>query len=99
MQLLFLDDAMQRNCSRPRLGSLAAIGGTSLEDKAAHALERELDRLCKNQYGFPAGEPFKWSPARDHWMRTNLVEGRREAFFTKVLTLALEHGASAQVAI
>jgi hypothetical protein len=97
MQLLFLDDAAQRKPSRPRLGSVVAVGGISIEAFAARELENALNELCHNKIGFPSREPFKWSPAKDHWMRANLVGEDRVRFITDVLTLADEHGAAGLV--
>jgi hypothetical protein len=50
-------------------------------------------------YGFPEGEVFKWSPAKDHWMRDNLVGDWRTQFFSAVLEAAHQHGARAVVAM
>ncbi|WP_105386075.1 hypothetical protein [Neorhizobium alkalisoli] len=95
MQLLFLDDAAQRKPSRPRLGPIVAVGGISLEAGAARELEKALNDFCHDKVGFPIREPFKWSPAKDHWMRANLIGEDRVRFITDVLMLAAEHGAVA----
>lgn len=97
MQLLFLDDAAQRKPSRPRLGSVVAVGGISIDAAAARELENALNDFCHNEVGFPSREPFKWSPAKDHWMRANLVGEDRVRFITDVLTLAGKYGAVALV--
>jgi hypothetical protein len=97
--LLFLDDAAQKNCSRERVGRLVAIGGIAIEASVCRKLERAVDDLCRNTYGFPVGEPFKWSPNKDHWMRDNLVRDRREQFFNEVLKLAAQHGAIGLAAV
>jgi len=97
MQLLFLDDAAQRKPSRQRLGPVVAVGGISIEVAAARELENALNDFCHNEVGFPNREPFKWSPAKDHWMRTNLVGADRVRFITDVLSLAANHGAVALV--
>lgn len=99
MRLLFLDDSRQRSCNRPRVGALVAVGGLIVEDRAVRDLERAIDALCCNDFGFPAGEPFKWSPARDHWMRAHLISGQREEFFRQVLRKTAEFGAVGQVTI
>jgi hypothetical protein len=59
LRLLFLDDAGQKQCSRPRVGRLVAIGGIAIEASACRALEIAVDELCLKSYGFPDGEPFK----------------------------------------
>lgn len=99
MQLLFLDDAAQKKTSRQRVGPLVAVGGISIEAKAARDLESELNAYCHVKVGFPTREPFKWSPSKDHWMRENLVAEHRVEFFTRVLDLAAQHGAVGQVTI
>jgi hypothetical protein len=97
--LIFLDDAAQKNCSRQRVGRLVAIGGVAIEASVCRKLELAIDELCTKTYGFPIGEPFKWSPNKDHWMRENLIEDRREKFFNEVLNLAAQHGAVGLVAV
>lgn len=99
MLLLFLDDAAQKNCSRERVGRLVAIGGIAVDASNCRALEVAVDDLCRNTYGFPVGEPFKWSPNKDHWMRDNLVGDQREQFFNRVLKLAAQHGAMGLTAV
>ncbi|WP_281926540.1 DUF3800 domain-containing protein [Roseibium album] len=99
MQVFFLDDSRQRNCNRERMGPLVAVGGVSLSADCVRALDQELDRICREEFGFPDGEPFKWSPARDHWMRANLVEERRYDFFRRILTVSREQGALGRVVI
>lgn len=98
MRVFFIDDARQRNCARERMGDLVAVGGISIDEKSLRPLETAVNGLCA-QFGFPAGEVFKWSPGKDHWMRENLQEERRVEFIQRALTLAAEHGASAQVTI
>jgi hypothetical protein len=97
--LLFLDDAEQKNCSRQRVGRLVAIGGIAVDASRCRALEIALDDLCRKTYDFPVGEPFKWSPNKDHWMRDNLVGDQRQEFFNQVLELAAQHGAIGLVAV
>ncbi|HLV99848.1 MAG TPA: DUF3800 domain-containing protein [Ktedonobacterales bacterium] len=100
MQLFFADDSRQQRPSRPGMGPLVAIGGISIPDEAVYHLERACDALCE-QFGFPlgiAGE-FKWSPGNEHWMRNNLIEGKRQDFFSQVLLLATSYGAKALVVL
>jgi hypothetical protein len=99
VKLLFLDDAVQRTCRRPRIGRLVALGGVVVDAEAARALDGDIEKLCRSEYGFPEREPFKWSPGRDHWMRDNLVDARRQQFFKDVLSLAAKRGAVGQVTI
>jgi len=99
MQVLFLDDSRQRRCNRERMGPLVAVGGVSLAVEGVRSLDQNLDSICREEFGFPDGEPFKWSPARDHWMRTNLVGELRYEFFRRVLAVAREQGAVGRVVI
>jgi hypothetical protein len=99
MKLFFLDDAVQRTCSRPRVGRLVAVGGIVVDATLSRQLDNAIDELCRQQYKFPEREPFKWSPNRDHWMRENLVNDRRQQFFRDVLDLAAKSGALGQVTI
>jgi hypothetical protein len=97
--LLFLDDAAQKNCSRERVGRLVAVGGILIDASNSRSLEVALDDLCRIDYGFPKGVPFKWSPSKDHWMRENIISSRREEFFKKALRLSAQHGATGIVTI
>ncbi len=86
MDLFLADDARQNHPSRDGMtGPLVAFGGLHVPDGVVGEAERGIERLCA-KFGFPPGEPFTWSPRRDHWMRTNLVDDRRREFFTRVLT-------------
>jgi hypothetical protein len=77
---------------------LVGIGGISIRAEVVHALERRLDGLCKS-IGFPPKQPFKWSPGKDMWMRENLVDDKRQAFFLEVLGILRGAGARAIGAI
>lgn len=96
--LLFLDDAEQRNCKRPRTGPLVAVGGIAIADTSARDLDRRLDEICQGA-GFPAGEFFKWSPGKSHWMRDNLIDQARRDFFEAILSAVADFGGVAQVTI
>lgn len=100
MQLFFADDSRQQSPSRPGVGPLVAIGGISIPAEAAHGLEQAYDALCKN-FGFPPGASgeFKWSPGNEHWMRKNLIEGKRRDFYSQVLGLAASYGAKSLVVL
>jgi hypothetical protein len=62
------------------MGSLVAVGGFHLPGSAVRTLSRELDEICEN-YGFPTGEEFKWSPNKGSWMKTDLLGRDRHDFF------------------
>jgi hypothetical protein len=98
MDAFFADDSRQRHPSRPEMGPLVATGGIHVPEESIKALEVRLDQLC-HQVGFPAGEPFKWSPGRNLWMHNELVDAEREEFFTRALALAQENGVQACVVV
>lgn len=78
------------------MGPLVAIGGVSVPAENLHSLECGLSELCRVA-GFPALEPFKWSPGRNLWMRENLVREARTTFFLAVLAQLRQAGAVALV--
>lgn len=84
LDLIFCDDSRQRRPSRDGMGSLVALGGVHVPGENVGQVERELETLCENA-GFPPGEPFKWSPSTGMWMKTNLVDDVRQAFFLDVI--------------
>ena len=92
MHVFFADDARQDNPSRPDLGPRVAIGGIGVAGEVLGALEKEIDHLC-DEYGFPPGEEFKWSPGRELWMHSNLTGPCRKEFLTSVVTLTQDNGA------
>jgi len=98
MDFIFCDDSQQLRPTRRRMGPLVATGGIVVPDAALRPLVLDLERLCR-EAGFPRGEEFKWSPRRGSWMRTNLQEDRRLAFFRSVLTVAGLHGVRAAVVV
>jgi hypothetical protein len=81
------------------MGPLVAVGGIRVLGDAVGDLEAAVDALCREKYGFPPGEEFKWSPGRDLWMRDNLVEERRLEFFREVIALIRSAEAKATVVI
>lgn len=87
MELFFLDDTRQNTPSRNGMGPLVAVGGIRISGTNVGALEKAIDSLCLNNYGFPPGEEFKWSPGRELWMWENLVDPQRKKFFLEVLEL------------
>jgi len=99
MKLFFLDDARQNTPSRGGMGPLVAVGALNVDSAVAGLLEREIKALCRNTYGFPPNEEFKWSPGRELWMRTNLVGDRRLAFFRDILQLVRNRDGKVIVAI
>lgn len=98
MIVCFADDARRRSPSRPGMGPLVALGGFLLADDAMMGLEGDMNALCA-EYGFPPGQPFRWSPGRDLWMREALVGERRQEFWFRLLALATAAGAKALVVV
>lgn len=98
MDLFFIDDAYQRSPSREGMGPLFAIGGLCVPEESVQTLEKSIDTLCEN-VGFPPGEIFKWSPGRNLWMHSNLIDEDRKGFFCELLENARKNGAKAIVVI
>lgn len=94
MHIFFLDDSRQTNPTRPKIGAMVAVGGLVAEAVKIPLIESELDKLCSDA-GFPAGEIFKWSPGREHWMRTGLIDQARTSFQVSVIDILSEHGCRA----
>jgi len=98
MHFFFGDDSRQESPTRERVGPLVAAGGVLVSGTVLRSLERELEHVCTNA-GFPRNEEFKWSPGRDKWMRSNLIEEARQEFFFKVLNVTREHNVKCLVVI
>lgn len=92
-RFLFFDDTDQRRCTRPGMNRMIGVGGAVVTAASLRPLAQAIDALCTDEYRFPAGEAFKWSPNKNMWMRENLIEDRRTQFFCDVLDLAKEHEA------
>ena len=96
MNLFFVDDASQKTPTREGMGALLAVGGICVPEDSLKDLESQIELVC-NEFGFPPGEIFKWSPGRDLWMHQNLVGEKRQKFFIRVLSLTRDKGAIATV--
>lgn len=94
MKLLFLDDSKTKKSNRQSLGPVLGVGGVAIDADNVRSLEDALEELVTSKYEFPAGEVFKWSPSKDHWMRTNLEGKVRAQFFKEVLETCIYHGAA-----
>lgn len=99
MDLVFADDSRQDSPSRDGMGPIMAIGGIQVTDSKVKIIEEELNSLCKERYGFPPKESFKWSPKKDMWMHKYLVEDDRERFFKEAISIAKNNEASINVII
>jgi len=98
MDIFFVDDAAQKNPSRPGMGPLLGVGGIHVVEESLQDLERQTEAICK-EFGFLPNEIFKWSPGRELWMHQNLVGEKRQEFFIRILDLAKDNGATAMVII
>jgi hypothetical protein len=87
MYFFFADDSRCNKPSIKGMGPLVAIGGIYIEDSELKLLNEEINKVCL-RYGFPANEPFKWSPGRELWMWDHLVDDKREKFFIDVIRIA-----------
>ena len=86
MEFFFIDDSVQNKPSRRGMESLVAVGCIKVSGTVVGDLERAIDNLT-NSYQFPPGQEFKWSPGRELWMRTKLVDNERQRFFHDILDL------------
>lgn len=94
MHTFFIDDSVQRTPTRPKAGALVAVGGICIPNEGIAETERRIEDKCR-EFGFPDGQIFKWSPGKEHWMRTGLIDERRREFFVSVLEIAKAAGARA----
>lgn len=100
MKWFFVDDARQSTPGRNGMRPLVAVGGLVVDATNLRALCDGLDSACAAA-GFPGrpdrGAEFKWSPGRDLWMRSNLVDEARARFYASVLETAKAHDTTAIV--
>ena len=96
--LVFADDSRQNSPTRPGMGPLVAVGGLSVAASTVAELGKAIENTC-SLAGFPAGEEFKWSPGRELWMRDNLVDGPRSAFFRQIIAHLIEHEVTVAVVV
>ncbi len=96
MYIFFADDSKRHKPSLPDMGALIGIGGAFVDASKLQSLNQKIDKVCIN-YGFPKGEPFKWSPGRELWMYSNLKLEKRRDFFFEVLSEAETHDVGAIV--
>ena len=81
------------------MGGLVAVGGVIVPEETLRDLERHLNSICLDEFGFPLGEVFKWSPRRDQWMHGNLTGEDRQNFFQQVLGSANDHDVKGLVVV
>ena len=90
MHIFFVDDSSQGKPTRPKMGRMVAIGGLVVSSDHVRPLETQIDQIC-TAHGFPPNEVFKWSPSREHWMRSNLVQEARKDFQIAIMNALSEH--------
>lgn len=99
MDFIFADDSQQRRPSRDAMGPLLAIGGLHIRGEKVGPIERAIRVHC-NSIGMPDNEQFKWSPGKGEiFQRDQLKDDKRINFYVHLLSLAMEHGATATVVI
>lgn len=100
LDVTFADDSKQNSPTRPRMDPLVSTGGIHVPGGNLRDLERALETICSDT-GFPDGDAgeFKWSPGRDLWMKDNLVEEDRKAFYRSCLAAAADLGVTVTVVV
>lgn len=89
MQLLFLDDSSR--------DGLIGLGGFAIDVQHCRGLSLAL-RDVKKRYGVPELVELKWSPPRDHFLRTKFT-GKREDLNRDAIALLEAHEATVFTAI
>lgn len=98
MDLIFIDDAEQKNPSRKGMFRMLSVGGLYVPETSLRDLEKKLELLCR-EYNFPEGEMFKWSPGRELWMHDNLIGKNRRNFMSRAVTSGIDLGIKVIVVI
>ena len=80
MNILFLDDSSQEN------ERFIGIGGVIFHDTCIHNLNQLFDAV-KEEHGIPTDVEIKWSPRKNNWVYTNLIEDKRNSAYSAFLNL------------
>ena len=101
MKLFFADD-VRRDSEIAGMGELIGVGGIMVDANKIKLLEARINSICERagfdtRYKEKSYYEFKWSPASDQWMHSNLTEDARESFFTDVIRELREHNVKATV--
>lgn len=99
LDVFFVDDSRQAKPPRPGMGPLVATGGIGVEAERVGALNHAVEKLCRQKYGFPAEEEFKWSLPSTSWMRQKLTDDRRQKFFGELISVLAQHAVVALVMV
>jgi hypothetical protein len=86
MKILFLDDCFRRD------KNYFGHGGFSIDEVDINGLCEDLSRL-KRRFGIPYHIEFKWSPPRDHFLRTTF-RGDRQQLYKEVIGLLQKYNVS-----
>lgn len=89
MDFFFVDDAGQQKPTRTGMGPILAVGGLYVPEVSIQRLEKSIEKTCSD-FGFPPNEMFKWSPGKELWMYSKLIDASRQQFFMNVMKQALE---------
>lgn len=81
------------------MDGLVAIGGISVAADRANDLNRRIAEECHSKFGLPTDVPFKWSPHRKSWIKSNMSDVQRGELLKHVLTIAQEYDLFAIVAL
>jgi hypothetical protein len=95
MEVFFADDSSQRG-RRPTMGRLVSFGGFLLNEQAIRPLGLAVDGIAK-EFGIPPDTEIKWSPARDNWIYSNLVDEARKQCYARLMRALGEFEAEALV--
>lgn len=93
MRVLFLDDSYQKF----NRNSLLGYGGYWLDAECIKPVTKGISDL-KERYGIPPDVDLKWSPDRNHYLRTKF-RGKRHNLYTDAITLLIENNARVLCAV
>lgn len=92
MYVLFLDDSLREK------DKFVGIGGVILHDTYLSSI-CQLFEATKETYDIPSDAEIKWSPKRDNWIYTNLVDEARNLAYSAFLNLVKVCNGKAMVTV
>jgi len=96
MNFIFADDSEQSSPTRKSMKPLIGLGGVHVSAEEIGNIENDINELC-NKHGFPDGEEFKWSPNKDTYMRSNIIEQDRIDFYKELFEISSRYNVTAIV--
>jgi hypothetical protein len=96
MNFIFADDSTQNNITKSEMKPLIGLGGVHISAEKIGDIEIEINELC-NEYNFPEGEEFKWSPRKDSYMHSKIIEEDRVNFYEGLFKISLKYNVKAIV--